>query len=266
MFSIIDTIGNDMSRYIQMFIDGTVITLPSIVAAIGIIVNNIKASSRQKRDRSIGFDLELIEALYERYDNVSKEYIEIVSSISFRLYNIQEEIIYHGTDNELQRYISEVQDFVKRSLFFALYKSKVIEMRRMGISSDELVHSIIDLSQDIVSYARTVSYTSKLYVVKYSDINDINLTREVVVEVLKSKCNFEKNSEHSTGVVEDYLREEEIKDFGRLVKQLSESEKRAISAEIKRIIREYETSINTETKFLDDYEEQINRALKRVIE
>ncbi len=72
------------------------------------MINNSRASSRQKSDRSIKMKLELLESIYRDFDEISDNYIMIMSSLEKRLFTIQEEILESGSDNKLYSYVLEL--------------------------------------------------------------------------------------------------------------------------------------------------------------
>ena len=254
-----------------MLIDGTVTSLPSIVAAIGIIVNNLRASSRQKLDRRIKYDIDLIETICNKYDEVSNEFIILMSEVETRLYDVQEEIIHYGTDNESQRFMAETMEVVQKTLFLATYKNRIKKARNIKIDSEKLVKGMVDSAERIMVYIRVITYISKLFVVKYHETLDMDITRKEVIEVLKKEVSildFDYSDMDIRKKKSYYLydsREETIRNYGDYINSIEDSDKRKISSMMKEIIREFTDKATFDCFFLDEYEQQINNALKQVL-
>ena len=101
-----------MKQLVSIFMSGAIASLPSIIAALGIIINNNRASARQRKDRSIKIQLDIIEDIYKKFNEISNEYITMAPSVKGKLFEIQEEIIYIGSDNIIQKYIFELYEII----------------------------------------------------------------------------------------------------------------------------------------------------------
>ena len=56
---------NTFIQYSKIFLSGLVASLPSIIAAMGIIINNRRATVRMKDDRKKSFKLGILEEVYK---------------------------------------------------------------------------------------------------------------------------------------------------------------------------------------------------------
>ena len=97
---------------IQVF-NGIIAILSVSVAVLAILINNLRATARQKTERKISFKLQLIEDIYCKYKNISEIYLEEIASVESKLYKIHEEIITYGTDIECQKYALELYEEFK---------------------------------------------------------------------------------------------------------------------------------------------------------
>lgn len=69
-----------MNEYLELFLKGFVATLPSIVAATGIIVNNVSSTARQRREREAKYKIELIEQIYAQYHDIINDFLVLRAS------------------------------------------------------------------------------------------------------------------------------------------------------------------------------------------
>ena len=125
-----------MNKYLQLFFSGAVASLPSIIAACGIVINNHRASLRQKRDRNIKLELDIIEDIYEKYDVIRKEYIDIMSSTRTNTTRIMQELLYSGQETFKQEYDAKLEEMLKNALFLSVYKRKILEACNIEIDAD----------------------------------------------------------------------------------------------------------------------------------
>lgn len=259
-----------MNEYIIIFLKGAVASLPSIVAVVGIVINNTRASSRQNKDRNIRIKMDLVNDIYKFYNDLSKKYIEMISSVERQLYDIQEEIIYSGTDNCKQRYYSELYEISKQALFLAVYKRKIIDVYELRIDADELAKHICDVVKQIQTYASVIVYISKLYIVEFYKIGNSDLVTEMVINELKAdseRIEETKDCREACQILYDLVgnpSEEKVKNWNVYLDSFSEDEKRRISAGVKFIIRSYVKEIDNKAQFFTDFEEQIANEVKRL--
>ena len=176
-----------MNNFLNLFLSGTVVSLPSILAAAGILINNSRASSRQKSDRSIKMKLELLEGIYSNFDDISDKFLLTMSSIEKRLFNIQEEVLENASDNELQRYALEMNELAKESLFLAVHKRKILDTYKIKIDADELAEYVVEVTKRIITCADMIVFVTKLYAVKYYETADKSLATQAVIQELKKE-------------------------------------------------------------------------------
>ena len=123
-----------MREYLMLFLKGLVVALPSIVAAIGIIINNLRSSSRQRRERVAKYKLDLIEQTYSKYNELCNQFIEFRASFRLKLMDIQEEIVNTGIDTSVSKYCAGLEELVERIVFWATYKRTIMD--EIGIERD----------------------------------------------------------------------------------------------------------------------------------
>ena len=127
---------NTFIQYSKIFLSGLVVSLPSIIAAMGIIINNRRATVRMKDDRKKSFKLGILEEVYKQYDECAREYINIVSSVSSEMIKIQDELIYRGTDNLAEEYKYRLVEAGKKALYLATYRNSLIKALKVNIDAE----------------------------------------------------------------------------------------------------------------------------------
>ncbi len=246
-----------------------IVSISSIITVAGIAINNICASARQKEDRSIKLKMSLIEDVYERYSAISKEYIELFSSFETMLFEIHEEMLYSGTDIKKQKFFMDLYELSKKAVLFATYKNKIIAAFDMQISADELAKSIVQVTKKMRTYGNTIEFITKLFVVKYYETNDIELTSRFVIAELEDLVASIDNSNNQKATKKNQCSGQQecaIKDYDRLYVDLTKKDKTMISSRIMAIITEYSNDLFCNSVVpLDDFEEQLSRSLSLLV-
>lgn len=261
-----------MNTYINLFLKGAVASLPSIIAAVGILINNNRASARQKNDRNIKMKIDLLERIYGTFIDINDSYIDIMSSIEIRFYSIQEEILKSGTENNLQNYVLELNELAKKSVLFAVHKRKVLDLYKIKVDADELAHYIFDVTKEIVSYADAIAFITKLFVIKYYETADSELTTKAVVQELKNEVEKSKLYNQCKDALDVHIqymdspRRELIKDYTSILTTFDDIEKRKISSSISPVIKAYLDNLNKyDSEPIEEFEKQLVMALKKLV-
>ena len=262
-----------MEDFWKLFFSGAVASLPSIIAAIGIIVNNWRASSRQKKDRSIKLKTDLIEKVYEEYNSLANNYLEIVEGFRRRLLSIHREVLFVGTEDELKNYLLELKELQKKAIFFAAYRYTMIDAYNLDISADEMVKSIIESANKTILSASLVAYITKLFVTDYRRTKDFEITRENVVSDIRDKNGFTdyyKSNIDSWGIPillqEEINKNDLIKNYREQRECLDNHILGLLNESIMKVIEKYVDSLECScSEALDLYEEKLAASMKQLI-
>lgn len=261
-----------MNNFLNLFLSGTVVSLPSIIAAFGILINNCRASSRQKSDRSIKMKIEILESIYRDYDEISDNYILIMSSLEKRLFKIQEEILESGSDNELYSYVLEMNEMAKKAVFLAVHKRKILDIYKMKVDADKLAYYVVEVTKRIIAYADVIALVTKMYVVKYFETADKGLATQAVIEELKKENERSELYSQYKDVLDVYFqdmkdpRRELVKGYNSALVTLDDKEKRDIYSSVSLVTKTYIDDLNKYgTEPFDQFEEQLVLAMKKLV-
>lgn len=261
-----------MNDFLNLFLSGTVVALPSIIAALGILINNCRASSRQKGDRSIKLKLELLEGIYSKFDDISDDFILIMSSIEKRLFIIQEDVLENGSDNELQTYVLEMNEIAKKAVFLAVHKRKTLDIYKMKIDADELANYVVEVAKRIITYADVIVFVTKLFVVKYYETADKELATQAVIQELKKEMERSKLCNQYKDVFDVHLqyledpRRELVKGYNSALVTFDDKEKSSISSSVSLVTKAYIDELNKYgTEPFDRFEEQLVLTMKKLV-
>lgn len=260
-----------MNYIIDFFKNGMAISLSAVIALFGILVNNMRATARQKKDRNIKMKVELLERIYSTYDDISDNYIEIQASLDSRLFDIQHEILEKGVEHEYQKYVMEMYEFTKKSLLFAVHRTKILDMYKIKVDAEELAYFIVDFTRTVGIYTDVMVFITKLYVVKYNETSDYELATRMVIKELEAERDNLEEYLQCKDVLEAHKRylnnsrRKVVKDYNDLLEHLDNTEKREISLRVSNVIEGYLKELR---KFgiepFDELEEQIVKAIKKL--
>jgi len=261
-----------MNNFLNLFLSGTVVSLPSIIAAAGILINNSRASSRQKSDRSIKMKLELLEGIYSNFDDISDKFVLTMSSIEKRLFNIQEEVLENASDNELQRYVLEMNELAKESIFLAVHKRKILDTYKIKIDADELAKYVVEVTKRIITCADMIVFVTKLYVVKYYETADKSLATQAVIQELKKEKERGELYNQYKDVFDVYMQDMEnprrnlIKEYDSFLVTFDDKEKSSICSSVSLVTKAYIDELNKYgAEPFDQFEDQLVKAINKLV-
>lgn len=264
---------NTFVQYGKIFFDGLVASFPSIIAALGIIINNKKANVRMKDERSKAFKLGIIEELYKQYDECVREYINIASSVNSNMIKIQNELIYKGTDNLVKEYRFHLIEAGKKALYLATYRNSLIKVLGIDVDVDKIAISLNDIYKKISVFTNELVMVSKLFIVIYYETTDFNKTTNDVIEILikqskgigkntDSSCEFKTNKECFEN---EY--EKKLEKYSEVIGSLGEDEKNEINARMKFLIDKFSFYLEecTETGVLEQFGVELSEEIGKVL-
>lgn len=211
-------------RYVKLFFNGLVVALPSIIAAVGIIVNNVRSSARQRKDRKIKYKLDLIEKVYATYSGISNQYISLQTSIPTRLIDIQKEIVNKGAEGEMQRLMAEMTELYEKTAFWATYKAGVLDLENIELDIDTTAKFFFNNLSNFRAFVEVFARTIKLFVVCLYEEGDIDHARQTVVNQLQEVMrDIDKATESQIPISKRLW--EKTDDYSKVFETLNEKEK-----------------------------------------
>lgn len=261
-----------MDSFFDSFLKGLFSALPAIIAAMGIVINNLRASARNKKDRSIKKKIDIVDEIYNEFIEITKKYIYLSASFSSEMFLAQEELIQYGVDTHSTKIKNEWFELSKKAIYLASSRQLFLKEFNIQIDADELAKTITKHSNKIDSYINVIVYVTKLYIVIFYDTGDLDSTDKLVIEELKKELEERNNSYDNEllDIVEDYCgshKKEKIMQFDKAIEAFSDEEKRKISAGIKFVIRMMANELKDKDVLdsFDIFENQVIKEFKKLL-
>ena len=264
---------NTFIQYSKIFLSGLVASLPSIIAAMGIIINNRRATVRMKDDRKKSFKLGILEEVYKQYDECAREYINIVSSVSSEMIKIQDELIYRGTDNLAEEYKYRLVEAGKKALYLATYRNSLIKALKVNIDADEMAIYLNDTYNKMVVWTNELVMISKLFIITYYETADFDKTINEVIEILRKKVEDIKKNVDLTYELKVYNAcfeneyEQKLDKYSEVISSFDDNEKNEISGSMKFLIDKISSSLEeyTQSKKLEQFSSKLSEEIYKLL-
>lgn len=235
----------DWFNYGHIFMSGLIASLPSIVAVIGIIVNNKKAESRQISEKRNSVKLAVLEEIYSDYNKLSDDLIREIAYEETKLRNLAKEIIYEGETEYSYTYMKELEVCLFSLCTFAIKRKEMLKVFDIDLEFDTVLESLSEIYNEMEFKRRLIEEISKLYVFYYVKSDDFTECRKKVMEKLEEKRKMfsPKNDDYDKRREIYFWRKmknrsfyAEMEEMRKLVECFNESEKLHIFNELEFVI------------------------------
>ena len=198
--------------YLKNFIEGLIISAAPIIAAIGIVINNKKASKRDVANQIREFKLNMLEKTYEKYNEFSRKDMLFRSNRDKYKREMIYELINYGTNTTLYKVISEGSELITELFIVGMYYQELREEMEIDISFDELVELEVEEYKKIFEDYKSTDFIMRYLIRNYSLFIKGKISKETILSNL-GKVNKDELKKMN------FELEEIIKEFGIMEKK-----------------------------------------------